>query len=121
MKKQTVCILWLMILALCLPSGVPVCAQGNASAADIPADAAVDFIVYPAQEGLIIAGRNEKYGFVDGGGSPVIACGYDNAYGFCGGLAAVQMNGRWGYIDAAGSAAIPCQYDYAYDFSEGLA
>ena len=55
MKKQTVCILWLMILALCLPSGVPVCAQGNASAADIPADAAVDFIVYPAQEGLIIA------------------------------------------------------------------
>lgn len=111
MKKQITNFLC-TALALCL---LPV-ANIRATTA-----ATFDFMISPAQEGLLTVGSNEKYGYIGCTGNLVISCEYDNAYGFSDGLAAVQKDGKWGYIDQTGSLVLPCQYDYAHDFSGGLA
>ena len=78
-------------------------------------------------DGLALAEKDGKWGYIDKTGKEVIACQYDNAQYFTERFAAVKRDGKWGYIDTTGKEVIPCQYDninweWGYSgFSEGLA
>jgi hypothetical protein len=71
--------------------------------------------------------ETNKYGFIDKGGSIVIAPAYEEAWGFSEDLAAVKLPagqsgpGLWGYIDKHGDWFIDAQFAKARSFSEGLA
>lgn len=58
------------------------------------------------QEGLILAKKNGKWGYIDGKGKKVIPFQYDAAYSFRDGKAAVKKNGKWGYIYKDGSTCV---------------
>ncbi len=80
-------------------------------------------------EGLAVAEKKGKWGYIDKSGKVVIPLEYDNAYSFHEGLAEVEKDGKWGYIDKRGKIVIPFEYGptepfaepFAEPFSEGLA
>ena len=49
----------------------------------------------------------------------VIAKGFEDAYGFYDGYAAVKNNGKWGFIDKQGSVVVDFVFDKATAISEG--
>jgi len=58
--------------------------------------------------------------FVDKEGN-IIASGFEDAYGFYDGYAAVKKNGKWGYIDKEGNIVIDYIFDKATALSDGSA
>jgi hypothetical protein len=64
-----------------------------------------------------------KYGFCNKRLETVIACKYDFAMNFAGGLAAISLDGKYGFIDYLGQIKIPCEFDEArsFDTEVGLA
>jgi hypothetical protein len=78
--------------------------------------------VFSFSEGLAVAIRNEKAGFIDKTGKEVIPCIYDRAGNFSEGLAAVRKkDGKVGYVDKTGKVIIPFEYNDGKTFIEGLA
>lgn len=73
-------------------------------------------------EGLMAARDEDDWSYLDKTGKVVLE-GYDFAWGFSEGLAAVKPKGeeKFGYIDTTGALVIPPQFDDAYAFSEGRA
>lgn len=61
---------------------------------------------------------NGKYGFADYTGRHVIACQYDSARLFVGGLAAVKSGGKWGFIDIDGHIVVPLVWNETGYFSD---
>lgn len=78
-------------------------------------------MINPFSEGLAVACRDNKFGYIDKTCKEVIAFEYDYANDFHEGLSSVEKNNKWGYIDKRGKLTIKYQYDYANDFHEGLA
>jgi hypothetical protein len=72
-------------------------------------------------DGLILAEKDEKWGFIDINGKIVLPIKHENAYSFSGGLAPVKINNHYVFINANCNIAIPLKYDNAYSFTEGLA
>lgn len=64
--------------------------------------------------------ENVDYNFINEYGK-VIAWGYECAYDFNEGKAAVKANGFWGFIDKEGHAIGELVYDEVRDFHEGMA
>lgn len=62
-----------------------------------------------------------EFGFIDESGELVIPFGYEHAYSFYEGLAAVRKGGKSGFIDVDGNVVIDFQFDCAVGFSEGVA
>lgn len=60
----------------------------------------------------------KNYTFIDRDGN-IIARGFDDAYGFYDGYAAVKKNGKWGFIDKQGNLAVDFMFDKATALSEG--
>lgn len=60
----------------------------------------------PVSEGLLAVTIGERTGFVDRTGTLVVPAEYGFAWGFQGGLSAVEKDGRSFYIDKAGQAVI---------------
>lgn len=60
-------------------------------------------------------------GYINIKGDTVIPFIFEDAHGFCEGLAAVCIDGKWGYINKEGDIVIACEFDSAFEFSEGLA
>jgi hypothetical protein len=58
------------------------------------------------------------YGYVDTSGAFVIPAGYDNAFAFEAGLAAVVEDDQMGLIDASGQVVVEPQYDAIGPFDE---
>jgi|GEM_PF-6249696 len=99
--------------------------------------------LYPPHEGLIMASKEQLFGFIDEQGSEVIPFKYHKACpegvapgesyneyghegynydGFYGGLAVVIDDaGKSGYIDKKGGTAIPFMFDKAFGFINGYA
>lgn len=75
----------------------------------------------PLKEGLVAAGKNQKYGFINISGEVIIPLKYDLAYSFSDGRAVVMRNNKWGYIDRDGNEVVPLLYDNATNFSDGRA
>jgi hypothetical protein len=79
----------------------------------------------PFQEGFaaVWVGRetNTKVGFIDKQGRWAIPASYEDAYHFCGGLAAVKLNGLWGFVDYEGEFVIQPKFLYAESFEDGIA
>lgn len=69
------------------------------------------------KEGLLVV-QNDKglCGFLDRTGAEVIACKYENAGSFSGGLAPAKTGGKYGYIDKTGDFVIPPEYTLAESF-----
>ena len=67
-------------------------------------------------EGLIVASKGEKFGFMDASGKMEIPFQYDWACGFKNGLAWVGKEGKFGFIDRQGKVRIPMQYAAANDY-----
>ena len=59
-----------------------------------------------------------NFSFVDREGN-IIARGFDDAYGFYDGYAAVKKNGKWGFIDKQGNLVVDYIFDKATALSEG--
>ena len=57
-------------------------------------------------DGLILVGRNGKYGFIDSDGNEVIKAEWDEAKPFSEGFATVKKDGRYGYINTQGELVI---------------
>lgn len=72
-------------------------------------------------EGVAVAKRNDRFGYVDKSGNEVIPFVFESASHFSEGFARVKIKGMCGYIDKNGDEAIPFIYEDAYDFSESLA
>ena len=77
-------------------------------------------------EGLAaVAKQDGKYGYIDASCQMVIPAGFDYAYSFSEGLAAVHFGdwstGKGGFIDKTGQLVVQPVYDDCYGFSEGLA
>jgi hypothetical protein len=74
-------------------------------------------------EGLIVVGKEGKFGFADSAGTTVIPCAYDWANAFKNGLAWVSQKGRYGFIDKKGKVVIPLKYaptaDYIFMENDG--
>lgn len=71
--------------------------------------------------GMYIAEKNNKYGYIDKQGKIIIPFKYDSIGSFSEGLAAVAMDGKCGYINTDGELVIPCKYDSAGSFENGRA
>lgn len=67
-------------------------------------------------EGLIVAQKGEKFGFVDSTGKVAIPFDYEWACAFQNGVAWVQKKGLYGFIDKSGKTVIPFKYGSAYDY-----
>lgn len=80
-----------------------------------------DEIVYVGDDGLIIAKKNGKYGFINTEGKEVISFLYDYVMMFHEGLAPVKLGKNWGYIDNDAKEVIYPQYEFADVFNEGYA
>lgn len=96
------------------------CAAQAAEACTVPKTHGYD-MVYCLHEGMAIAEKNHRFGFVDKNGKLVIALQYDTANDFSEGLAAVSKNKQFGFINKKGQAIIPLQYSWVNSFSESLA
>jgi hypothetical protein len=80
------------------------------------------FYATDSKEGLLIASKEGKYGYVNLKGETVIPFIYDwGAAEFSEGLAAVGSKGKVGFISPGGDTVIPFIYEHAINFSEGLA
>jgi len=72
------------------------------------------------KEGLLQAGKDNKFGFVDHDGKIIVPFIYDEVKDFNEQIAAVKANKRWGFINKNGICIIPFLYDDVKDFNEGL-
>lgn len=64
----------------------------------------------------------ERYGYIDVSGNFVIPPTYEDAFGFSGGLAAVELaEGFWGFIDTSGKLRIGGDFSWVHDFEDGYA
>lgn len=80
-------------------------------------DATWDFV-----DGLAIAKRGDKMGYLRRDGRWFIEPAWDEAWRYANGHAVVASGGRHGYLNARGELAIPLQFDEADDFgAEGIA
>jgi|SRR5665213_2156096 len=66
--------------------------------------------VKPFSEGLAVASKGAKYGFIDATGQTIIPFIFDMANPFSDGLAAVRISENWGFIDMHGSFKIRPQF-----------
>jgi hypothetical protein len=72
-------------------------------------------------DGMALAFRDGKYGFVSQQGEIAVEPMFDLAGDYGEGLALVEINGAYGYIDKAGKLAIMPKFEDAGVFSDGLA
>jgi hypothetical protein len=71
-------------------------------------------------EGLAVAVRKGRYGFIDKGKNVIIDFLYDEAFDFEGGRAIVSLNDKLGVIDRTGKAILPIEFEDVGGFSDGL-
>jgi hypothetical protein len=83
----------------------------------IPAqfDNAYDFF-----DGLAAVRMNNKWGYIDKTGNPVIPLQFNSASSFENGLAAVKVKDKWGYINQEGVMVVAATFDEAETFAEGF-
>jgi hypothetical protein len=74
-----------------------------------------------SKDGLILAGMNDKYGYINAKGQVIIPLKYSWGLSFSEGLAAVRLNEKWGFIGKTGAVVISLKYEDAAPFSQGLA
>jgi hypothetical protein len=67
--------------------------------------------------GMWMAGKGGKYGYVNGKGF-VVPCIYEEAL-YKGGIFRVQKDGKWGMLDKSGKPLLACAYDDIADFKTG--
>jgi hypothetical protein len=71
---------------------------------------------------LFPVARDGKHGYIDCTGHIAIPLDYDDAKGFQGGFATVNVGGKWGFLDTAGKLLFEPQFaETAGFFSEGFA
>jgi RNA polymerase sigma factor (sigma-70 family) len=86
----------------------------------------VDCLSHRFSEGLVLARKDKKIGFIDTDGKTVIDYQFDDVAfydvkEFREGLAAVRKEGKWGFINKVGDFVIEPSYNAVKSFSEGLA
>ena len=69
-------------------------------------------LTYFSKNGLAVAKRNGKYGYINNKGDIIIDFKYEDARGFKYDLAPVKINGKWGFIDESGNFKIKPKYEY---------
>ena len=72
-------------------------------------------------EGLSVAQKEHKFGFINAEGKVVIPIEYDHVSDFKEGLAHAKKGNKKGYIDTQGKTVIPFEYHFANDFENGMA
>lgn len=74
-------------------------------------------------DGMFVAKKGRKYGYLDANGKEVTAFVYDDAETFSDGRGLVRVKGTYGFVDRTGNLVIPFTKpgDYMQPFSEGMA
>lgn len=72
-------------------------------------------------EGLAMISLNQKWGYVDSTGTPIIPIIYDDIGGFNHGVSPVAKAQKWGLINKKGVVVVPLIYDQVRVLSKGLA
>lgn len=84
-----------------------------------------DGIELPATGGLRIqicfSSETGRFGFTGMDGTVHIPCVYEDAFGFCEGVARVRNQNLYGFIDESGMVLIEPTYEDAFDFHHGVA
>ncbi|MEO1254944.1 MAG: WG repeat-containing protein, partial [Bacteroidota bacterium] len=80
-----------------------------------------DKLTYFADNGLALAKKDGKYGFIDRSGTTMIPFNFENANGFKYDLAAVKLNNKWGFIDKSENLIIQPYYSLVSDFKDDRA
>lgn len=80
-----------------------------------------DYLGIDAGTGLIVFGRNGKYGLMNRREKILCDAVYDDIYYFSEGLAPVKLGSKYGFINKKGKLVIDTKYDDVSSFSEGLA
>lgn len=70
-----------------------------------------DKLEYFSDNGLALAKKDNKYGFINSKGEVIVEFIYENAKGFKYDLAPVKINGKWGFINHKGKFKINPIYD----------
>ncbi len=91
-------------------------------------------VVLPCGNGMTLVGinvswtdrgANRQFGFLDRSGNYAIKPGFDEAFCFAEGMAAVRVGdadtGKWGFIDTTGKFVMGPIWGFAYPFKDGLA
>jgi hypothetical protein len=68
-------------------------------------------LTYFSSNGLAVAKRNGKYGYINNKGEIIIDFKYDEARGFKYDLAPVKINGKWGFINKFGTFKIKPKFE----------
>ena len=76
-------------------------------------------LYYDAENGLICARADGKYGHIDASGNAVIPLIYNYAGSFVGEFAAVGLDGKYGVIDKGGAVIMPFDSDSKTLFANG--
>lgn len=100
MKKETLILLWLVILPL-----ISVASPGQ----------------HENSHELFPAAQNHKSGYIDQTGKIVIPFQFDDAGPFSEGRAPIMLRRKWGFIDQTGKIVIKPQFEEAQIFSENRA
>lgn len=85
-------------------------------------------VIFPAEyaslgffkEGLSLAAKNDKYGYIDKANKTVIPFRYDSGFDFEEGRAIVEINDKFGIIDRTGKLLFDITFSDIGQFSEGL-
>lgn len=77
--------------------------------------------IFPFKEGLAVAKKNQKYGFINEQNETAIPFEYDFAMSFSEGIAPVAHNGKMGFINKNNVNIIPFCFDLAQKFHDGCA
>ena len=78
--------------------------------------------IYKEVNGLCVAFKSNKYGYVDKTGKTVIAAKYDDAFDFKdNGFAKVKLGEKFGLIDKSGRVVTPIEYDKIYGHVKSMA
>ncbi len=72
------------------------------------------------REGLALAAKNGKYGYIDKNNETVIPFLYDSGTDFEDGRAIVELDGKTGIIDRTGQEVLPIRFEDIGSFSETL-
>ena len=109
-KKISVFLIVAMVCGIIVPSGAKAAVELD-----------YDYIGDAFSEGLMIVGKDKKYGYIDEAGKEIVEPKYDDAWNFREGLAKVEKDGKLGFIDKAGNEIIEPKYDDVDEFKEGIA
>nr|WP_315103469.1 WG repeat-containing protein [uncultured Catonella sp.] len=99
-KKISVFLIVAMVCGIIVPSGAKAAVELD-----------YDYIGDAFSEGLMIVGKDKKYGYIDEAGKEIVEPKYDDVDEFKEGIARVKKDGKYSIIDKKGEIVFSLKYN----------